>query len=226
MLKKYDVILLNLAIALANFWIWRVLKEDLLLGFILILLSIVLSYLSFIRFNLIFYLFLIILALLISYKVLIFGFDGNFKTLSSDRKNLIDDRHWYFAVSLGELFQNKYVLRFYKDVNPYLNVYAGNIFNSLSPNLYFFANHPREREKVQEFPMYPAIFAIPFFVGLIIFISHSYYLITGYLVFTLLITGFISQDYIYGPILMMPLINMLITLGLKNVYIYLRKNEI
>lgn len=226
MFKKYGVILLNLTIALANFWIWKVIKGDVFLGLLLISLSLAVTYLTNIKFGIRVFLIFLFLSLAIGSQTLISGFDQGLKMISFDQEKQLGERHGYFSIDFGKLFQNKFALRFYKDINPYLNVYQSNVFNSLSLNLYFFANHPRERAKVREFPMYPAIFVVPFFIGLIYCISRPNYLLTGYLTFALLITGFVRQDYIYGPILMMPLINMLITLGLKNVYIYLRKNEI
>lgn len=213
MLKQREVILLGFVVSLANFWIWKVIKGDLFLGAILILLSLMFVYLTEIKFNKKKILFFLLFLLIVSYQIIISGFDPGLKTVAPEQEKQLGERHGYFAINLGNFFQNKYVLRFYKDVNPYLSTYQSNVFNSLSLNLYFFSNHPRERQKVGEFPMYPAVFIAPFLVGLVYFLSRSCYMVTGYLIFALLITGLIRQNYIFGPVLLFPLINLLITIG-------------
>lgn len=223
MYQPWIIIIAGLFFSIANFWIWRIIKTDLLLGFALISLSVTLIYIVKIKFNQNFFLITLILTLFISTKLLITGFDNNLIILSPDQQKQLGERHGYFAIDLGKLFQNKFVLRFYKDVYPYLNIYGSNIFNNLSPNLYFFANHPREREKVEEFSMYPSIFVIPFLVGVIYFFNSSN-LIIGYVMFTFLITGFIKQTYIFGPVLFFPLINLIISIGFLKIYRAIKNN--
>lgn len=217
------MILIVIAVSFLNFWIWRIIKADLLFGLALILLSILLTYIFEIKFNRNFFLICIILTIMISTRIFVAGFDNNLIILSPDQHKQLGERHGYFAIDLGKLFQNKFALRFYKDVYPYLNVYGSNIFNSLSPNLYFFANHPREREKVEEFSMYPSILVIPFLVGVIKILNHLRYLIVGHILFAFLVTGFIKQSYIFGPVLFFPLINLLITIGFLEIYKNIKK---
>ncbi|MEK7616929.1 MAG: hypothetical protein AAB414_02655 [Patescibacteria group bacterium] len=212
------VTLISLAVAITNFWIWKIIKIDLFLGLTLVLLSLTMASLTATRLNKKIFLITLLLLFSTSVKILVAGFDNNLRELRPDQQKQLNERHGYFAISLGKLFKNKFVLRFYKDIYPYFNVYASNIFNSLSPNLYFFSNHPREREKVEEFSMYPAIFLIFFLIGLLYFIKSSSYLIVLYLLFALLVTGFIKQTFTLGPVLLFPLINLLITLGILKIF--------
>lgn len=221
--KPSTFLCVNIIVALTNFWIWRIIKIDLLLGLALILLNAVFIYLIDIKFNRKFFLITTFLSLFISIKILVSGFDYNLTVLTPDQQKQLNERHGYFATDLGNLFQNRYMLRFYKDVYPYMNVYGRNIFNSLSPNLYFFANHPREREKVEEFSMYPSILIIPFLVGLIYLLNSSGNLIFGYVLFALLITGFVKQTYIFGSVLFFPLINLIISIGFLKIYRIIKK---
>lgn len=214
--------MLYLLVALANYWIWRIAKSNLLLGLVLISLSLALAYLSK-KFNLKIFLFFLGLIAVITYHILILGFDQGLRNITLEGEKRLGERHGYFAINLGPIFQNKFTLRFYKDISPYLNVYQSNVFNSLSPNLYFFANHPREREKIHEFNMYFSLFIIPFLVGLVIFLNKSNLLILGYFVFALLTTGLIRQDYIFGPILLFPLINYFIVTGLIKIFKFFKK---
>ena len=218
-LPKYAILVfVSLIVSLTNFWIWRIIKIDLLLGLASVLLSVIFIYLVEIQFNKKFFLTSLFLLLLISIKILVSGIDNNLKVLTPNQQKKLDERHGYFANDLGKLFQNKFALRFYKDIHPYLNVYVSNLFNSLSPNLYFFTNHPRERERVEEFSMYPSILIIPFLIGLIYFLNSQGYLILGYTLFALLVTGFVRQSYILGPVLFFPLINLLISKGFLKIY--------
>lgn len=215
------MILIVITVSILNFWIWRIIKGDLALGLALVSLSVILTYIVKIKLLGNFFLISIILAMFISTRLFITGFDNNLITLSPDQQKQLGERHGYFAIDLGKLFQNKFALRFYRDVYPYMNVYGSNIFNSLSPNLYFFANHPREREKVEEFSMYPSILVIPFLIGVIYLLNSLRYLIAGYILFALFVTGFIKQSYIFGPVMFFPLINLMISVGILKIYYFL-----
>ena len=223
MYKFSNVILVGVVVSFINFWIWRIINANLVFGLTLILLSITFIYLILIKLDKKFFIIFLFLIVLISYQLLISGFDRNLTILTPDQKKQLNERHGYFAINLGEFFQNRLVLRFYKDVYPYLNVYGNNLFNSLSPNLYFFTNHPREREKVEEFSMYPSALIIPFLIGFIYFLKSSHPLMFGYLIFAVLITGFIKQTYIFGPVMFFPLINLLISVGILKIYNFVLK---
>lgn len=210
---KFIVILIGFVVSFTNFWVWRIIKTDLFLGMSLVFFSLLLIYLSFVKINKKILLLSLFLILFISYKVIIPGFDSNLINLDPALEKKIGERHGFYAINLGKLFQNKFTLRFYRDIYPYLNVYGSNVFNSLSPNLYFFANHPREREKVEEFAKYPPILIIPFLVGLLYLLNSSKYVIVAFFIFAAGVTGFIKQTYSLGPILFFPLINLLITIG-------------
>lgn len=218
---NYFLIIITALVSLANFWIWRIIKADFILALALFFISIFLAFLVINNSRKI-KLVLVLLLILITIRILYTGFDDNFRLLSPDQYKQLNQRHEYYASDLGILFQNKAVLRIYKDITPYLNIYAANIFNSLSPNLYFFSNHPREREKVDEFVMYPSFFVIFFLIGFIFFLNNSKSWVIGYFVLILLILGFVRQNYIFGPILLFPLINLCIGIGVLRVYSSLR----
>lgn len=214
---KSSLIIITALASMANFWIWRIAKVDLVFASALLVLSLLLSFTLINSSRRIWVIFLLLLILM-AIRILSTGFDNNFKALNPDQQKRLNQRHEYYSNDLGIIFQNKIVLRFYKDVMPHINIYVGNIFNSLSPNLYFFTNHPREREKVEEFLFYPSFFVTFFLIGLITFLNNIRFLVFGYLVFSLLITGFIKQDYLFGPIMFFPVVNLLIGIGFLKIY--------
>ncbi len=209
-------------VILANFWIWRIFNQDLVIGLSLVILSFLLFLLYF-KFNKVFLILTLIITIFLSSRILNTGFDNNLINLNPDQEKQQNARHGYFSIELGKLFQNKLTLRFYKDFYPTLSNYGNNVFNILSPNLYFFENHPREREKVGEFPKYPGIFILPFIVGFLLLFKTTSKVLTAYFLFVLLVSGFIRQNYFLGPVLFYPLINLLITNGLIKIYKIFRK---
>lgn len=223
MMSKLPLVI-YLFVVFANFWIWKIFKTDFTFGIALVCLSFLLFF--FIHFKLRKRLIIVGMLFLITFlslKIFSEGFDNHFKSLSTDQERLLGERHGYFAVELGPLFQNKVMLRFYKDIYPYFNIYEGNLFNALSPNLYFFENHPREREKVHEFAMYPSILIMPFIIGIFLSIKRRSRIVGIYTLFAILISGFIKQDFIFGPVFFYPVINLLIVNGLLAIYGRIKK---
>ncbi len=216
------MIYVNLLIIFANFWIWKILKENPIIGIALIIVNILLFLLT-TKINKIILSLTLIFCLFLSSQILISGFDKNLSTLTVDGQKQQDTRHGYFSQDLGKLFQNKYALHFYKEAYPYLNTYLNNTFDNLSPNLYFFENHPREREKVGEFSKYPGIFILPFIVGFLLIFKSISKILVIYFLFAVLVSGFIRQNYFLGPVLFFPLINILISRGIIKTYKILRK---
>lgn len=118
MYKSSTVVFVSILVSLTNFWIWRILKVNILFGLTLILLSVLVIYLIYIRFNKKIFLIILLLTLMICYQILVSGFDKNLAVITPDQQSKLNERHGYFATDLGILFQNKFVLRLYKDVYP------------------------------------------------------------------------------------------------------------
>lgn len=222
-MNKSRVLLIGCIISLINFWIWRIMEANPFLGISLVILNLLLIYLILVRMNKKLLLFSLIIILLISYQSVITGFDKNLIKLDPSLEKKIGERHGYYAINLGSLFQNKFILRFYRDVYPHFNIFVSNVYNNLSPNLYFFANHPREREKVEEFVKYSPFLIIPFIVGLSSLILNVNYHILVYSVYVILFMGLIKQTYYFGPVLFFPLINLSITIGILKMFSFFRK---
>ena len=205
--------LLILATIFGNFWIWRVLKENIIVGIFLVILSLLL-------FNQVTkvqkkqLVALVIVFTILSIFILKSSFDQNIFITSAEEQSLQNTRHRFYAAELGPLFTNKLSLHFYKDVSWSINKLERNLFNNLDINLYFFGSHPRERAGIGEFDKYPWILLPFFLVGLFLEIKNRYIVIAIYLIAASLISMFSSLLYPLGPVLFFPLINAVIAHGL------------
>lgn len=215
---NYPYILL-LAITFGNLWIWRIFKENFIVGILLIVLNLLLFKQVTTKVQKNQLLALTFIFLVISFIILKSGFDTSIFTISSEERIQQNARHGFYSVELGHLFKNKISLQLYKHLDRPIYKLQRNFFYNLDPNLYFFASHPRERAGIGEFEKYSWILLPLFIVGLFLVIRN--YLKVGiYLVSTAVISMFLTPTFYLGPILFFPLINIIVTLGL----IYCLKN--
>ncbi len=93
-----------------------------------------------------------------------------------------------------------------------------NLFENLDPNLYFFANHPRERVGVREFEKFPYIFLPFFLIGLVKILQkldkHKILLIS--FLIPLILLSLIGNQNEFGPLALFPFFAVTISLGLPR----------
>lgn len=205
---------LYLAPVLTNFWIWIILKENVLLFVLLIVISVSLTTIIIEGREENGVLSLLTVSFVCAGFLVILG--------HADRKlfpnpmtyyPMLSDRHGFLANELGGFFKNKFILNFYVQLYPYIGRWQQNMSYVLDPNLYFFSAHPRERQVVNEFSKYPSLF-LPFFViGAIRLIRRSSRVLTIYLTFSILISAIIDPYFILGPVLLFPVVNTSIVAG-------------
>lgn len=92
-----------------------------------------------------------------------------------------------------------------------------NFFENLEPNLYFFANHPRERVGMEEFEKYHFVF-LPFFLaGFFSLVKAKQWLLPMLsFVIPLTILSFVGNQNILGPFSVFPFFSVCIANGLKK----------
>lgn len=93
-----------------------------------------------------------------------------------------------------------------------------NLFENLDPNLYFFANHPRQRVGIREFEKFPYLLLPVFVLGLLGFSSKKY--LNFWLIFffiPLLILAFVGNQNSLGPFSLFPFFVIVISRGLKKI---------
>lgn len=211
--------LLFLSITLLNFWIWRILKENLFLGIILIALSIGLYYLdNNAKINPKLLLIVIILLIITTSITFYYGFDKSLFFNEPEEKILQGKRHSYLSSELGFVFKNKISLNYYVNIYPAISNLQYNLSYALNPNLYFFANHPRETANIEESEKYLFIFAPFFIIGFLHIIFMKKLPIIIYIIGAAFISLFVSPNFFLGPILFFPFINLVIYLGILKCF--------
>lgn len=210
-LPKKILIFLSVLIIFINPWWWVIVQKDLLIGILVFILSIITP---FFYNGSKFVLFFLILNILLISTIFRQALDESIFRLSPQEIQQQNKRHEFYAHNLGKVYKNRISLSYFKNYNYPLYKVERNFFANLDPNLYFFASHPRERVEVNEFEKYMFVF-LPFFVIGLTFLIYSLRLkIISYLISILFLSAFISSSYKLGPILLFPIINFMIVVGL------------
>ncbi len=203
-------------VSIFNFWFWRILQYNPILG----LLSIAISILLFVsllygmnRRNFLILFFLTILEIGLLHA------DINLKLENPKPEEILQrhEREFYFTQDLGKIFLNRISLNYYQNYDLYITKLQRNFFFLLDPNIYFFGGHPRERGQY-EFEKYTFL-EIPFFIiGFIFLLRKRDYKIYFYIALSILISLFIDPAFRLGSIFIFPLINVLIAAGFIKIF--------
>ncbi|KKQ26391.1 MAG: hypothetical protein US62_C0022G0007 [Candidatus Woesebacteria bacterium GW2011_GWA1_37_8] len=116
-------------------------------------------------------------------------------------------RHFYRFANWLE--QRKEALIFYK--------LQENFFEVMDPNLYFFANHPRERVGVVEYEKFPYIF-LPFLVIGLLSLKKSSFKILLLSSSPLILLSLIGNSNPMGPFSLFPTLAAFIAVGLEPIF--------
>ena len=99
-----------------------------------------------------------------------------------------------------------------------------NFFETLDPNIYFFAGHPRERGVVGEFNKFPFI-TLPFFIWGIVPIKNRKFALT-YFLLPILILSLIGHSNPFGPTILFPAITISTSQGITKFHRFLKSKKI
>lgn len=207
---KYALLFLT---CILSGWFWKIITTDLLFGSLVILSTISVFILLSERVKRAYTIALLLICIVINTLFVIKGFDKSLFQQSILEKLSVNTKRSYYPYLVGNIFQNKLTLG--------VNKYEKNFFANLDINLYFFKSHPRERPGVEEFNKYPQIFIVFFFLGVIRFLKSK--IMYCLLIVTVIIGGFLKQNYLLGPIIFFPIITSLISLGFYSLYIYCQR---
>jgi len=215
MVKKY----LSLVVVLVfNLWVWKIFTSDVILGLALILTSIFfwLAFQNYRRYRYIFFIFFIVLLFLqwqTTNKTPLTILDNDEQRLQQVRLRAHPPVNVKIGsktiwVPTGNWFElRKESIAFYKIKNNFSEI--------VDLNLFFFANHPRERVGVNEFEKYPYILLPAFLIGLFsVRKLKLLILIAGFS--PLLLIAIIGNSNPFGPFSLFPFISAVTALGLEK----------
>ncbi len=215
-----------LLISLLNFWIWKIIGVNIVIGLTLIILSILLLNTTLsvkVGRNLV--IVIVVLTLAVSFYNVKYGFDRTLFTKEPVERLLEQKRHGYLSKNLGNLFTNKLSLNYYSKLSLPLSKIQKNAFSALDPNLYFFASHPRERKGIDDFEKYSFILFPIFLIGLLKVLKEKYIVLGIYFLWAFLMTALISARYALGPVLYFPIINVVLLYGVMPIFKFVRNYE-
>jgi hypothetical protein len=98
-----------------------------------------------------------------------------------------------------------------------------NLGEAIDPNLYFLANHPRERVGIIEFEKFPYVFLPIFLLGMYELFRNNKFLLIWIGLIPLLVTSMIGHKSLLGAVGMFPVISIGIALGLEEYFRWTNK---
>ncbi|MBI3397090.1 hypothetical protein HY045_01290 [Candidatus Woesebacteria bacterium] len=206
-----------LLVLLTNLWIWKILSENIILGVFLMLVTVaVYKNINQKRTSFLFVTAIVLIIIqLLNTKV-----NLNFKSTDYERHIQIQRTREYPFIPFPLahwLEERKETMIFYK--------LERNFSEVVDPNLYFFANHPRERAAVREFEKYPYLLFPLFLIGILYFYQKNptiFVVVSGIPLITLTLVGNSSWA---GPLSFFPFITIAISLGLEKLLEKIRLNK-
>lgn len=188
----------------ANLWIYKILAVNFLLGILILITTILL-----LKNKKLFLLFFV--------PVLFFQIQTTSKTsltaISNDGRRVIDMRlraYPYKFLRLGYWLEER-------KESIVFNRLTTNLFENLDPNLYFFANSPRQRVGIKEFEKFPYVLLPFFLLGIFDFVSkkNKLFWLISFLV-PLITLSIIGNKNNLGPFSLFPFFAASIYEGLKK----------
>lgn len=198
--------MISLLISLfANLWIYKIIAVNFLLGVLVLLATILL-----IKNNKFF--------LLLFVPILFFQIQTtnrpSLTDISNDDRRVIDMRLKSYPPKFLRL---GYWLEERKE-SIIFNRVTTNLFENIDPNLYFFANSPRQRVGIKEFEKFPYVLLPFFFLGIYSFLSKKdklFWLLSFFI--PLAILSIIGNKNNLGPFSLFPFFVVSINEGLKKI---------
>jgi len=208
-------------VLISSLWIWKIFNFNFLLGSVVVLTSIFLwlglltSKNSYYYLYVLFFIPLVFFQWKTSFKTPITYLNENEKLIQRIRLNAYPP----FSLKIGGktiwipiahwLEQRKEAILFYK--------LEENFSEVVDPNLYFFANHPRERVGVVEFEKFPYILLPTFLLGIFSIKKRNLkYILLG--LSPIILISFIGNSNPIGPFALFPFFATVISLGLLPIF--------
>jgi len=212
-----------LIVLLGNLWIWKILAFNIFLALLVAVTSISLYLLVQRKSQKLTAAFSILFLVLLFFQ-LHTTFVQNLTYLDNDQQRLQQERLRQYPPQLlriGYWFEGR------NESIAFFRV-RENFFEALDPNLYFFANHPRQRVGVKELEKFPYLF-LPFFIFGIFKLADRKTNKVFYSSFFLpvFLTSFIGSDNPLSSFSLFPFFVVSIFRGVEGLYkVYIKKDKV
>lgn len=220
------LLLLTLVLFL-NLWIWKIFSLNLIIFVLLVFQTFLLWFVTSHKFQKKAWIILVgIFAAL-----LIFQYQttkiGSLIKLDNDEQRIYDIRIGLYNSKIHIirlLFYRLNLRNFFEgDLSRMSYRVQRNFFETIDPNVYFFAGHPRERVWANDFSKFPFIFIFPFLAGLYNFLTNKKYFLIYLSSISILLLSFIGHINKLGPFVLFPPIVLFITEGLNTLLSSIKK---
>lgn len=202
----------------ANLWIWKIFSLNILFGFFVILTTFFLYKTTFEnrppKTFILFFLLLLLLQWFTTSKLSLTQLDNDEQRIQSMRLQE------YPLVHISIFNKNLWlpVARWFEDrhESTALSRIQNNLSETLDPNLYFFANHPRERVGKNEFEKFPYLYFPFFIVGLFSVLTTKLNKIYLLFILPIILYSFTGSENKFSYFALFPLFVITISDGLNK----------
>lgn len=204
-----------------NFWIWKIFSLNMSLGFLTLATSIILYLLlkqnskRYLNISLPLFILLLFFQWQTTTRVSLTYLDNDEQRVQQERLG----EYPTISVQLGSKTIWIPIAHWFegrKEAIVFFRIQK-NFFEAIDPNLYFFANHPRERVNIQEFEKFPYILFPFFLIGILSLTYKRVNSIWIPLIFPIVLISFIDHKNALGPFSLFPFFAVTITQGINIV---------
>lgn len=203
---------LIILVSVANFWIYKIFQDNLILALLIFIESLLLFRAVFLKDHSLSKIVFVLLSIIAVY-LLTNNFDKNiFK--NSDLENIkIFERREYYSKELGKIYRNRFGLYYFNNLRLYFNKLNENLFSNLDFNSYFSTSNEK----------YPIILGPFFIIGFFYLLVNLQKNLAVYTLATLALSAVTKAGS--GPILLFPIINVCIALGAIKLLYFFKKRK-
>jgi len=210
-MTNFKSLLIILFLIFSNFWIYKIFRNNFLIGLIIVTLSILLVSVKSFKYKRIIILGLFLSSLFFQYQTTKIN---NFSTLTADQIRIQEVR---FKQYPAEILGINFPLGYWFEMKHESYIIPGiskNLYENLDINQYFFGGHPRQRVEVEEFEKFPYSFIPLFILGLlVIFSKKKLALKLLFLSSPLVLIALIGNKNLLGPFSLFPMFIFIIWQG-------------
>ncbi len=219
-MTNFQSLLVILFLVFSNFWIYRILNNNFLIGLNVILVSFLVTYNKSFKYK------KILIAIFILGLVFFQCKTTNpqsYTNLTADQIRIQEMRFKQYPPSI---FGISFPLGYWFEMKEQSYIVSGvfkNFFENLDFNQYFLGGHPKQRVGIEEFEKFPYPFVILFILGLLKIFTSKRQIYSLVLFVPSIFVSLIGNKNIFGPFILFPFFIFTFWYGFNQLYSFKRK---